>query len=369
MSVNPTTKAPTASVEQRTNTRPVAIEVRGLEKAFRIPTHRIDSFKERAVHPLARAEYRELRALRDVSFDVHRGEFFGIVGRNGSGKSTLLKILASIYRADAGRIRMAGRVAPFIELGVGFNAGADRARERGAQRGDDGPLAARGAARGSTACSTSPSSRDFVDLKLKNYSSGMMVRLAFAVMIQAEADILLIDEVLAVGDAAFQQKCARRLPRDARLRHDGRAGHPRHDGDRCLLRPGDADPRRRAALHRRPGGGGPAYFRQNFSRRRREPLGRQETRRARTSTPALEDAGSRTSRASASRTSRRASRSACAAVLEARQRPGQPRVRLRVQERGRGDRLRLQAFARGARRGRASTRASGRGSRRRSRTR
>ena len=99
----------------------MAIEVRGLEKAFRIPTHRIDSFKERALHPLARTEYRELHALQDVSFDVHRGEFFGIVGRNGSGKSTLLKVLASIYRADAGTVRMAGRVAPFIELGVGFN--------------------------------------------------------------------------------------------------------------------------------------------------------------------------------------------------------------------------------------------------------
>ena len=94
----------------------------GLEKSFRIPTHRVDTFKERALHPLARTEYRELHALRNLSFEVHRGEFFGIVGRNGSGKSTLLKILASIYGADAGTVRMAGRVAPFIELGVGFNS-------------------------------------------------------------------------------------------------------------------------------------------------------------------------------------------------------------------------------------------------------
>ena len=86
---------------------PLAIEARGVQKTFRIPTHRIDSLKERAVHPFARAEYRVLNALRDVSFDVHRGEFFGIVGRNGSGKSTLLKILAGIYQADAGAIRMA----------------------------------------------------------------------------------------------------------------------------------------------------------------------------------------------------------------------------------------------------------------------
>ena len=103
---------------------------------------------------------------------------------------------------------MAGRLAPFIELGVGFNARADRARERRPQRRDDGPDAAarRGAA--STRSSSSPSSSEFVDLKLKNYSSGMLVRLAFSVMMQADADILLIDEVLAVGDAAFQQKCA-----------------------------------------------------------------------------------------------------------------------------------------------------------------
>src|SRR5579884_1132919 len=95
---------------------PVVIEVRDLEKTFRIPEHRVDTIKERAVHPFTRIHHRELRALNDVSFDIHKGEFFGIVGRNGSGKSTLLKIMASIYRADRGRVRMAGRVAPFIEL-------------------------------------------------------------------------------------------------------------------------------------------------------------------------------------------------------------------------------------------------------------
>jgi ABC-2 type transport system ATP-binding protein len=100
---------------------PVVIEARGLEKTFRVPRHRIDSLKERVTHPFTRAEYRELRALRDITFEVHKGEFFGIVGRNGSGKSSLLKVMASIYRADSGRIRMAGQVAPFIELGVGFN--------------------------------------------------------------------------------------------------------------------------------------------------------------------------------------------------------------------------------------------------------
>jgi ABC-2 type transport system ATP-binding protein len=185
---------------------PLAIEAREIRKTFRIPTHRIDSFKERLVRPLARADFRELRALRDVSFEIRRGEFFGIVGRNGSGKSTLLKILASIYRADAGTIRMAGRVAPFIELGVGFNPDLT-ARENVTLNGVMMGLSQREARRRLDAVLDFAELEEFVDLKLKNYSSGMLVRLAFSVMIQAEADILLIDEVLAVGDAAFQQKC------------------------------------------------------------------------------------------------------------------------------------------------------------------
>ena len=185
---------------------PLSIEARGVQKTFRIPTHRIDSLKERAVHPLARPEYRVLRAVRDVSFDVHRGEFFGIVGRNGSGKSTLLKILASIYRADSGSIRMAGRVAPFIELGVGFNHELT-ARENVTLGGVMAGLSGREARRRLDSVLEFAELEEFVDLKLKNYSSGMLVRLAFSLMIQSDADILLIDEVLAVGDAAFQQKC------------------------------------------------------------------------------------------------------------------------------------------------------------------
>ncbi len=186
---------------------PVIIEARGVTKSFRIPSHRIDSFKERAVRPFARMEYRELQALRDVSFDIHRGEFFGIVGRNGSGKSTLLKIMASIYRADAGTVRMAGRLAPFIELGVGFNADLS-ARENVVLNGVMMGLSQREARGRLDAIMEFAELEEFVDMKLKNYSSGMMVRLAFSVMIQSDAEILLIDEVLAVGDAAFQQKCA-----------------------------------------------------------------------------------------------------------------------------------------------------------------
>jgi ABC-type polysaccharide/polyol phosphate transport system ATPase subunit len=185
---------------------PVVIEARGIQKTFRIPEQRIDSLRDRATHPFARVTHREHRALRDVSFDVRQGEFFGIVGRNGSGKSSLLKVLASIYRADAGRARVAGRVAPFIELGVGFNHELT-ARENGVLNGVLMGLTLREARRSLGAVMEFAELEDFYDLQLKNYSSGMLVRFAFAVMVQADADIMLIDEVLAVGDAAFAQKC------------------------------------------------------------------------------------------------------------------------------------------------------------------
>ena len=185
---------------------PVVIEARGIEKTFLIPEHKVDSVKERVAHPLTRTTYRELRAVQPMSFDVHKGEFFGIVGRNGSGKSTLLKILASIYKADNGRVRMAGRVAPFIELGVGFNPDLT-SRENALLNGVLMGLSRREAIQRFDAILDFAELRDFADLKLKNYSSGMTVRLAFAIMVQADADIMLIDEVLAVGDASFAQKC------------------------------------------------------------------------------------------------------------------------------------------------------------------
>ena len=186
--------------------RPIVVEARGVSKTFRIPEQHVDSLKERATHPFARREHRILRALRDVSFDIHDGEFFGIVGRNGSGKSTLLKILASIYRADSGRVRMAGRLAPFIELGVGFNPELT-SRENVVLNGVLMGLSRRESQRRLDAVLEFAELERFADLKLKNYSSGMMVRLAFSVMVQADADIMLIDEVLAVGDASFAQKC------------------------------------------------------------------------------------------------------------------------------------------------------------------
>jgi ABC-type polysaccharide/polyol phosphate transport system ATPase subunit len=163
--------------------RPVVIEARGVEKTFRIPQHKVDTFKERALHPFSRSEYRELRALRGISFDVHEGEFFGIVGLNG-----------------------AGRLAPFIELGVGFNPELT-SRENVVLNGVMMGLGRREAQRRLDAVLDFAELRGFADLKLKNYSSGMMVRLAFAVMVEADADTMLIDEVLAVGDASFAQKC------------------------------------------------------------------------------------------------------------------------------------------------------------------
>src|SRR4051794_36365346 len=195
-----------------------AIEVRDLEKTFRIPKQQVHTFKERALHPFRRGRYEELRVLRGISFDVMGGEFFGIVGRNGSGKSTLLKCLAGIYRADAGSIRVAGRLSPFIELGVGFNPDLT-ARENVVINAVMMGLTTREARARFDSIVAFAELEDFVDLKLKNYSSGMQVRLAFAVMVQSGAEVLLIDEVLAVGDAAFQQRC---LDEFHRLRNEGR---------------------------------------------------------------------------------------------------------------------------------------------------
>ena len=186
--------------------RPVVIEARRISKEFRIPLDKSDTIKERLTNPRGKAHHRVLRALHEVSFDVHQGEFFGIVGRNGSGKSSLLKILASIYRPDQGTVRLAGRVAPFIELGVGFNPELT-ARDNVVLYGVLMGKSLREARRGLDEVLDFAELREFADLKLKNYSSGMMVRLAFSVMVQAEADVMLIDEVLAVGDASFAQKC------------------------------------------------------------------------------------------------------------------------------------------------------------------
>jgi ABC-type polysaccharide/polyol phosphate transport system ATPase subunit len=180
-----------------------AVLVDAVSKTFHLPHERSHTLKERALHPFRRGSGDRFRALSNVSFAVEPGEFFGIVGRNGSGKSTLLKCLAGI---DSGAIYVDGRVSTFIELGVGFNpdlAARDNVVLNSIMLGVS-PRAARERFDDIIAFAEL---EEFVDLKIKNYSSGMLVRLAFATAIQADADILLIDEVLAVGDAAFQQKC------------------------------------------------------------------------------------------------------------------------------------------------------------------
>ena len=162
--------------------------------------------KERALHPFRRSEFDEITALQDIDFEVPQGEFFGIVGRNGSGKSTLLKCLAGIYRADAGRMWVTGRLSPFIELGVGFTPELT-ARDNIIINGTMMGLSPRETRARLDDIIAFAELERFADQKLKNFSSGMQVRLAFSVMVQSDPDVMLIDEVLAVGDAAFQQKC------------------------------------------------------------------------------------------------------------------------------------------------------------------
>ena len=186
--------------------RPLAIAVDAVNKDFRLATEQRHTLKERVVNPRFDRSAKVFHALDNVSFEVERGEFFGIVGRNGSGKSTLLKCMAGIYKVDRGTIATAGRVAPFIELGVGFNMDLT-AYENVTINGVMMGLSRKEAQRRFDEIMAFAELEDFLELKRQNYSSGMQVRLAFSVMVQSDADVFLIDEVLAVGDAAFQQKC------------------------------------------------------------------------------------------------------------------------------------------------------------------
>lgn len=184
-----------------------AIVVQDLYKSFKLPHEQHSGIKQLIVDFKKRKKgYEVQHVLNDVSFEIKKGEFFGIVGRNGSGKSTLLKLLAGIYVPDKGLVQVNGALTPFIELGVGFNpelTGRENVFMNGAMLGfghkemeamyDD--------------IVSFAELEKFMDQKLKNYSSGMQVRLAFSIAIRAKSDILLIDEVLAVGDVAFQQKC------------------------------------------------------------------------------------------------------------------------------------------------------------------
>ena len=183
------------------------IRVNGVSKDFLLPHLRQTTIKSRVLSAFRRSKTTAVQqALRDISFEVEQGEFLGVVGRNGSGKSTLLKILAGIYQPTSGSVWVGGRLVPFIELGVGFNGeltGRENVFLNGALLGFS---KAEVAAMYDDIVSFAEL-EDSMDQKLKNYSSGMQVRIAFSVATRARADILLIDEVLAVGDAAFQRKC------------------------------------------------------------------------------------------------------------------------------------------------------------------
>ncbi|MBO0730771.1 MAG: ABC transporter ATP-binding protein [Acidimicrobiaceae bacterium] len=183
-----------------------AIAVSELTKVFNIPTERRQSLKQHFTGIFRPVGFRRHEALQGVNFTVERGEFFSVIGHNGSGKSTLLKILAGIYQPTQGSVRVRGRLSPFIELGVGFNPELT-ARENVYLNGVILGLTRPEIERQFDAIIQFAELEDFVDQRLKNFSSGMLVRLAFSVAIRAQADILLIDEVLAVGDANFQEKC------------------------------------------------------------------------------------------------------------------------------------------------------------------
>lgn len=186
----------------------VAISVHDLRKSFILPTERAWGLKQAFFNRLKGVKgYKELKVLNGLSFEIKKGEFVGIVGRNGSGKSTLLKTLAGVYYPEHGEIVINGNLVPFIELGVGFNpelTGRENIFLNGALLGfsnDEMEKMYHEIVRFAEL-------ERFMDQKLKNYSSGMQVRLAFSIAIRAKGDILLLDEVLAVGDAAFQQKCS-----------------------------------------------------------------------------------------------------------------------------------------------------------------
>ena len=195
-----------------------AVAITGLSKTFQLPHQQYHTLKERVLHPFRASTYDELRAVDNVSVEVAAGEFFGIVGRNGSGKSTLLKCLAGIYSIDTGNLVVRGRLSPFIELGVGFN-GDLTARDNVMINAIMLGLSRKQARERFDSIIAFAELEEFLDMRLKNYSSGMTVRLAFSVAIQVDAEILLIDEVLAVGDASFQQKC---FDEFHRLKREGR---------------------------------------------------------------------------------------------------------------------------------------------------
>jgi hypothetical protein len=186
-------------------TRP-AIVVKDIHKEFVLPQTKNSSIKHAFVNIIKRNKKTVQKVLDGVSFTINQGDFFGVVGRNGSGKSTMLKILAGVYQPTSGDIQLNGKLTPFIELGVGFNpelSGRDNVFLNGALLG----FTRKEMETMYDEIVAFAELEPFMDQKLKNYSSGMQVRLAFSVAIKARNDIMIFDEVLAVGDEAFQHKC------------------------------------------------------------------------------------------------------------------------------------------------------------------
>ncbi len=185
----------------------IALRVEHISKSFRLPHEQASGLKQAFINRMRGIKgYSEQHVLRDISFEINKGDFFGIVGRNGSGKSTLLKLISQIYTPDKGKITVNGSLVPFIELGVGFNpelTGRENVYLNGAMLG----FSKEEIEAMYDEIVEFAELHDFMDQKLKNYSSGMQVRLAFSVAIKAQGDILVLDEVLAVGDEAFQRKC------------------------------------------------------------------------------------------------------------------------------------------------------------------
>jgi len=183
-----------------------AVVLEGVTKSFRIPKEHRTTMKENFVHLFRRVQYEPFDALSNINMTVEYGDFFGVIGLNGSGKSTLLKIIASIYNPDSGRCEVNGRVAPFLELGLGFN-GELTGRENVFLNGIIMGLTRKEVRSVYDEIVEFSEVGRFMEMKVKNYSSGMLSRLGFAVSIHVPAEIMLLDEVLAVGDVEFQHKC------------------------------------------------------------------------------------------------------------------------------------------------------------------
>lgn len=185
----------------------IAVSLKNVSKKFVIPVNgKKDTLQERFVNPFHRTKYIEFQALKDLSFDVKKNEFFSVIGPNGAGKSTLLKIVSGIYVPDCGEVVVNGKLVPFLELGVGFNPELT-AKENVYLNGTILGLTKRELDEYVDDIFEFAELKEFAKLPVKNFSSGMAVRLAFSIAIKVKSDILVLDEVLAVGDGEFQKKC------------------------------------------------------------------------------------------------------------------------------------------------------------------